>query len=456
VDEAWIEQHSRNAELLWDFISAYTPQAVATVVGVEAERIVQLARDFATAPSASVHMSTGANMGRQGTLAYWLVQMLSLVTGNLGRRGGNIYSPGYFAAATVGKPKQPDPFYPSEFGDMRRVVGSLPGNLLADHIEMGLVKGLICMSGNPLLSMAGENRLRSALASLEFLLVVDIYPNATSLLADYLLPATDWLERSDINSVSLGFQPEPYVQYTDAVVEPQFERKPEWWIFARIQQALGLPSLLDQDDADPMSRANRQLAPHGLSIDELRSRPSNTAILPLPDPGLVFELGVQLEDRKVDCFPALIRRGQDAFATIFDALRAEPEDTLKLITLRTNYMVNSWMHNLQALKREHVLDNPVHVHPADMARLGLEADSEVAVASKHGRVIARLRADEDLRPGVVAMTHGWGHGNNPQLTLASNHPGTNVNELLPSGPGSYDPLSNMAFMTGITVALSAV
>ncbi len=455
VDEAWLESRASNADALWQFVADYAPADVADVVGIDAETMRNLARDFANADGASVHMSTGANMGRQGTLAYWLVQMLSLITGNLGRKGGNIYSPGYFPAATVGKPKTDNPFFESPFGEMRRITGSLPGNLLAEHIEAGLVKGLICMSGNPILSMAGERRLREAFKKLELLVVVDIYPSATANLADYLLPATDWLERADVNSVSLGFQPEPYVQYTEAVVPPAFERKPEWWIFARLLQALGLPSELDQAQADPMAKIDRQLNNSDLSLAQLQAQPSHTITLPEPQPELLFDVAVQHEGAKVDCFPSLIARGAPACSRIFAELKAESADTLKLITLRTNYMVNSWMHNLPALKRDVALDNPLHMHPEDVARLGLADGTEVSVASDHGSIIATVKADEDLRQGVVAMTHGWGHANNPRLSLAHNHPGTNVNALLPTGAGSYDPLSNMSFMTGIPVSIRA-
>jgi len=455
VDQDWVEQHADNVDALWQFVADYSPAAVADVVGVDAEAISKIARDFAGADGASVHMSTGANMGRQGTLAYWLVQMLSLVTGNLGRTAGNIYSPGYFPAATVGKPKSDNPFYESPFGEMRRIAGSLPGNLLAEHIESGLVKGLVCMSGNPLLSMAGETRLQEAFKQLELLVVIDIYPSATANFADYLLPATDWLERADVNSVSLGFQPEPYVQYTEAVVQPSFERKPEWWIFARLLQAMGMPSELDQDNADPMAKIDRQLANSDLSLAQLQSQPSHTVLLPEPRPEMLFDIAVQRDGARVDCFPTLIERGVAACTEIFAELSAESADTLKLITLRTNYMVNSWLHNLPALKREVALDNPLHMHPEDVARLGLQDGTEVTVASDHGSIIATVRADEDLRKGVVAMTHGWGHANNPRLRLAHNHPGTNVNVLLPTGAGSYDPLSNMSFMTGIPVTVRA-
>ncbi len=167
VDLKQLSTQSDHAKQLWQFVEPYSADAVADVVGIPASEINQIARDFASADGAAVHMSTGANMGRQGTLAYWLVQMLSLVTGNLGARGGNIYSPGYFPAATVGKPKSEDPFYATEFGEIRRIAGSLPGNLLVEHIEAGLIKGLVCMSGNPVLSMGGENRLKKALAKLE-------------------------------------------------------------------------------------------------------------------------------------------------------------------------------------------------------------------------------------------------------------------------------------------------
>ena len=458
-DQEWIDKNATNVEPLWHFVGQYNAETVADIVGISAEDIRTLALEFARADGASIHMSTGVNMGRQGTLAYWLVQMLSLITGNLGRRGGNIYSPGYFPAATVGKPKREDPFFESQFGEIRTITGSLPGNLLADHIEAGLVKGLVVMSGNPILSMAGEARLKAAFQNLELLVVVDIYPNATSLYADYILPATDWLERADINSLSLGFQPEPYVQVTEAVVPPQHERKAEWWIFASLQKELGLGSILDTKDengdiVDPMSRLDRQLANSDLSLEKIREEPSQTIKLPDPSPELLFEIGVQLAEQKVNCMPALMQRGLASVAQQFEQLSQHKADQLKLISLRTNYMVNSWMHNLPSLKRDHVLNNPLHVNPEDLARLAIEPGTEVNVSSDYGSVIATITADSNLRPGVVAMTHGWGHGNNPNLGVASNHPGTNINAVLPTGKGSFDPLSNMSHMTGIAIKLS--
>ena len=63
------------------------------------------------------------------------------------------------------------------------------------------------------------------------------------------------------------------------------------------------------------------------------------------------------------------------------------------------------------------------------------------------------RSDDSLRPGVVAMTHGWGNQKTPGLRVANRYPGVNINALLPNGPGSYEKLSNQAFMSGVPVSI---
>ena len=62
---------------------------------------------------------------------------------------------------------------------------------------------------------------------------------------------------------------------------------------------------------------------------------------------------------------------------------------------------------------------------------------------------------DELMKGVVAMTHGWGNQRTPGMQLAKSTAGANCNALLPSGAGSYEPLSNQAHMTGIPVEVSA-
>jgi hypothetical protein len=71
-----------------------------------------------------------------------------------------------------------------------------------------------------------------------------------------------------------------------------------------------------------------------------------------------------------------------------------------------------------------------------------------------GAVVVELRTDPELMRSVVALTHGWGNAQTPGMRVAHKTPGANQNALLPSGPGSYDPLSNQAFMTGVPVEVA--
>lgn len=454
-DEAILAAHAGNVDGLRAFIAGYSPERVAGVTGVSAAAMREVARDWAAARGASVTMSTGVNMGRQGTLAYWLVHMLSFVTGNLDRRGGNIESVGYYpTAAQAGRSDPRRAFFDGRFGRTRHVRGSLPGNLLADEILTpgpGQIRALFVLAGNPLLSIAGEPRLREAFASLELLVCVDLYRNLTGELAHYLLPSTDQFEREDLTYAGLGLQARPHVQYTPRVVEPQGERREEWWIFARLCQELGFKGPLDEgDEPNVFGRLGRMLERGGVSLDELKQRPGGVLLSPLT-PGKFFSEQIGTADHRVDCRPSLFEDAIAAASEQFRELESETPGTLRLITKRDRFMHNSWFHNIDKLKRHERARNYLFMHPDDLRRLGLRDGMRVRVRSRSGEIEMPLKEDGDLMPGVVAATHGWGHQGATGMSVAGERPGVNVNRLLPSGPGSFDPLSNMAHMTGIPV-----
>jgi anaerobic selenocysteine-containing dehydrogenase len=127
-----------------------------------------------------------------------------------------------------------------------------------------------------------------------------------------------------------------------------------------------------------------------------------------------------------------------------------------MITLRDPYMHNSWYANLDRMKGGSKDRNYLYIHPEDAERRELSDGDKVSLHNKWGAVIVELRTDRDLMPGVVALTHGWGNERTPGMRVAQKTPGANPNALLPSGPGSYDPLSNQAFMTGVPVELARI
>ena len=92
--------------------------------------------------------------------------------------------------------------------------------------------------------------------------------------------------------------------------------------------------------------------------------------------------------------------------------------------------------------------------PEDARSRNLRDGSEVRVSNNFGEITTEVVLDESLTRGTVAITHGWGHQQSG-LSVAKQHPGTNANNLLPSGPGSYEKISNQSFMTGIPVDVEA-
>jgi anaerobic selenocysteine-containing dehydrogenase len=461
-DAEAVARHGRNVDELRTFVARYPAEKVAGITGIDAETIKALARDYASAPRAGIHIATGVNMGRQGTIGYWLMNVLALVTGNLGRRGGNVFSPGFYtrsAAAGRGSTEVAD-YLETPFGTVRRPGGigiTLPGVLMADMIldPADPIRAMIVNAGNPLLSVGGEEKTHKALESLDLLVCVDIYRSPTAELAHYILPAAGAFEREDVNSLAIGLQYQPFVQYTEAVVEPAFERKPEWWIYGQLAKRMGLPSIFDDsDDPDLWGRTNAMLRSSGHSMDELRR--DEIIVLEPADPESFFETVIQTEDKRVDCCPPVLADARERMAAIFRELEAEPPGQLKLITRRDGYMMNTWYANLPKMKRKGRDRNFLLMHPDDAAARQLRDGVLVHVRSSWGERDIELKFDADMMPGVVAINHGWGHTMAGGLRVARATAGVNANALLPSGPGTYEPVSNQAHMTGIAVEVSAV
>lgn len=439
------------------FVQRYPAERTAEITGIPADTLRRIAREFSEAGAGSVHVSTGVNMGRQGTLAYWLSHMLSFITGNLDRRGGNIQSVGFYKAAKAGRRRFEDSRYNTPFGEVRR--GALPGNLMAEYVldVEDPVRAMFIVAGNPVLSIGGEARLREALDQLELVVCVDLYANATAEYADYLLPSTDMFEREDVNITGLGLQYQPYVQFTERVVEPRFERREEWWIFARLSQALGFKSALDGGDSpDLWGRINHMMqSSRGVSLDDVRNTPDGVVEWEL-EPGGFFTEHLQTDDKKVDCCPLVFAEALEGAEAIFCEFGAEADDRLKLITKRDAYMHNSWYANVPQMKRGDRDRNYLFLHPDDGAARGIADGDKVRVWNDFGEIALEVSLDPELMCGVVAVTHGWGHGRTPGMDFARSTPGVNPNVLLASGPGSFDPLSNQAHMTGVPVWVSAL
>ena len=200
------------------------------------------------------------------------------------------------------------------------------------------------------------------------------------------------------------------------------------------------------------SSTTAPLAAHDLTVEGLRA--DGVVVLPESGPGgSIDQLGLTAP---LDCVPDGLRSTLERGHDLFRDLQAEPDGQLKLITRRTSHMINSALQNIEKLKARGAASNPLWMHPDDAQRLGLAAGDIAEVRNDHGAIRAEVSFDPNLRPGVVAMTHGFGNAGTSGMPNAQRYPGVNVNLLGPSGAGSFEPVSGMGHLTGICVDVAAV
>ena len=459
-----------------DFVAAgapWTPERAERVTGVPAGTIRELATAYAAADGAALYCSTGVNMGPFGSICTWLVQGLNLLTGNLDRRGGLLVPRGAFdtlrLAGLAGLGRFDE--HRTTDGRWHRVAGAFPVAALADEITTehpDRIRALFVTSGNPVHSVPG-GRLAGALERLDLVVSVDLYRNETAAHADYVLPATDMLERSDFPASHQSLQVVPHAQWTPPVVAPLGERRTEWRIFSDLALASGgrpwgttpahllprLNRLLARLPRSPQVGFDQLLAVllrwgRRTTLGELRRRPEGV-LLPPTEPGSFLGHRVATPDGLVDLAPADLVADLERLAAS-EADLARP-GVLRLVGRRDRRSHNSWMHNNPYIEQPD--GNTALLHPLDAGERGIDDGDEVEVRGAAGAVRLPVKLTTDVARGVVVVPHGWGHRASG-ASRARARAGVNVNEVVPGGAAHMEPVSGQAVMLAHEVEVSPV
>jgi anaerobic selenocysteine-containing dehydrogenase len=468
-DREFVSACTDGAQALEEAARAYPPERTETRTGLPPERVREVAGAFAAAGAAAAYGRTGSCLGRFGTLVAFLLDSLNAVTGNLDRPGGAVFGRPPIALddvgektglATYGKTR-------SRIGGFPDVIGNLPATLLPREISTPgerQIRAFFVSAGNPVLSVPDGNALEHAFEQLELMVSLDIYVNETNRHADYVLPATTFLEREDVPVAFLGFFSTPFIQVTDPVVDPAGEARQEWEVIDQLARAVGvapysLPALRK------LARLGIRIKPRQLVDLLLRTGPAGD-LFGLRRSGLSLAKverhphGIVLDDqiatgvlpKKVRHRDGRVHLDDSAIASELERLATlngdRPEFPLKLIGMRELRSHNSWMHNAPLLLRGGRAQM-LRIHPDDAERAGLADGERARVTSDAGAVEIAVKVTDEMTVGTVALPHGWGHRGG--WRLANDTDGVNVNLLAPSDPESLEPLAGMAHLNGIPV-----
>jgi anaerobic selenocysteine-containing dehydrogenase len=445
-------------------VAEYSPERAERHSGVPAETIRRVAREIAAADGAVVYGRIGVSTNAFASVAVWAINCLNILTGNLDRVGGAMFtSPAIDAVGTglIG-PGHFD-IWRSRVRGLPEAAGELPVATLREEIETpgrGQIRAMLTVAGNPVLSTPDGVALDRALTDLDFMAAVDIYVNETTRHADVILPPTTALERDHYDVVFHTLAVRNTARFTPAVLPKDPGARHDWEIFGEIARRTakrlpGKPPLRKRLNLAVRLRLSptRQIAlllrrgRSGVTLSQLRAAPEGVDLGPLKPGRLPGAL--HTKDRRIRLAPDLVLADLARLASVYPP----STDGLLLIGRRHQQDCNSWMHNSPRLTK----GRPRHqllANPADLAARGISDGARVRITSRVGAVETEVRATEDMMPGVVSLPHGYGHGRDGVLTAhAATVPGASVNDLTDPDPTD---VSGNAVLTGVPVQVAPV
>ncbi|MEO7399236.1 MAG: formate dehydrogenase subunit alpha, partial [Polaromonas sp.] len=423
ADQDFIRQRVNNYEALKENVKGYSPEAMAPICGIPAQTLREVAREFAKARGAMILWGMGVSQHVHGTDNARCLIALSTVTGQIGKPGSGLHPlrgqnnvqgasdaglipmmyPNYQRVDNAAAHAWFENFWNTPLDETPGyTVVEIMHKCLAPDSDPHKIRGMYIMGENPAMSDPDLNHARHALASLEHLVVQDIFMTETAWLADVVLPATAWPEKTGTVTNT-----DRMVQLGQQALEPPGQARPDLWIVQQLATRMGLdwhyPG--EHSGVAAVYEEMRQAMPaviSGISWERLQRESSVTyPCLSADDPGAptVFIDRFDTEDGRVNLVPADIIPANE---------RPDADFPFVLITGR---QLEHW-HTGSMTRRASVLDaiEPMATASlcgADLAGLGVQPGDVITVQSRRGEVAIHVRRDDGTPQGAVFIPFAY-------------------------------------------------
>jgi formate dehydrogenase major subunit len=420
LDSEFIANRTENFDALKATVASYPPERVASVCGVAAETIREVAKLIGASRNLIAFWGMGISQHTHGTDNARCLIALCLLRGSIGRPGTGLHplrgQNNVQGASDAGLiPMMYPDYQPVENEATRKkfeVAWGVPldpkKGLTVVEITHGAltgdIRGMLMLGENPFLSDPNQNKVRKALASLDFLAVQDIFLTETAEFADVVLPASSFFEKEGTYTNT-----DRRVQIGRPVIPTPGEARLDWRVLCELSTRLGYP--MNYASPEEVFDEFVSLSPsyHGLNYANLVG---GGKVWPYVEGDRRQETG----DRKDsgtdyvgdlvlfgDSFPTPSGRGKFVPAE-FAAAKDLPDAEFPLV-LNTGRVLEHW-HTGVMTRRSYALDalepTPfVEVNPSDLAALGITDGQEVTVRSRRGSIRLPVRASDGVQVGSV-------------------------------------------------------
>ncbi len=406
-DRDYVRDHTEGFEALAAHIAEFTPERMQSICGIDAATLRTVARTYANAKAAIIFWGMGISQHVHGTDNARCLIALSLITGQVGRRGTGLHPlrgqnnvqgasdaglipmmlPDYSAVDDAALRGRFEHAWGTDLDPKR----GLTVVEIMHAIHRDEIRGMYIMGENPAMSDPDVRHARAALAKLDHLVVQDIFLTETAFHADVVLPASAWPEKAGTVTNT-----NRQVQMGRAALKPPGDARQDWWITHEIARRLGLPWQYE-GPADIFA----EMASVMPSLDNItwqRLTEESAVTYPCGGPDRAGD-----EIVFTDGFPTPSKRGKLVPASLI-APDELPDEDYPLI-LSTGRQLEHW-HTGAMTRRAGVLDE---IEPEAVATLSAQSlgklhiapGDPIRVSTRRGAIELKARVDDAVPDGMV-------------------------------------------------------
>ena len=457
ADKDFLERCTAGHKEFLDYVAGKTdgvektPAWAEKVCGVKKEKIVEFAHDLADHRT-MIMMGWGIQRIDFGEQSHWMGFALASVLGQIGLPGGGIGT--NYAYSNGGCPSCNGPFLPGLPGSPKPVKsfnknwkgkGTMPVARFVDaflnpgktidfnggKVTYPDIRLVFWAGGNPYAHQPETNRLRRAWKKPETVIVSDIFWTATAREADIVLPACTTFETNDITNI--GSYTNDGIVAMQQAIEPQFESKPNFWIFSELAKRLGMEEAftegltMNQWIERVYEQSRRMGAKMGVEMPEFKEfwkkgyfmfdvKPKDRDYVAYADyrkdPAahpLSTESGrIQLFSPKIASYGYDDCLGHPSYIQPTEGVNNRTAETpLAFMACKSRYRLHSQLDGSSSRNFANIEGRePCWINPVDAKARGIVDGDVVLVENKRGKVLAGVWVTDRVMPGVICIHHG--------------------------------------------------
>jgi len=432
-DKETVENHTSGFDKLVEHVKDYPLDKVERITRVPADTIREMARLYATTPPASIIQGTNAlDQTSSGSANHRAICILQAITGNFDVPGGFVSPRIHLRRNDIRlldmlegqKPLGADEY--SLNWDVGGIFfGEGQGMVLPEAILSGKpypIKMMIVTACNMLRSLPNSNKQRKALESLDFLVVMDIYMTETAELADIVLPAATFLERTEpifsyypvLENVSYIMLRKKIMQYEECRADGDF------WL--ELAKRMGYQEYFPWENLEELY--DHFLEPSGFTVKQLRDENPEGVKWSEMQYNRYKTRGLRTPSGKIEIYSTILEElGLEPLPTYTEPAESR-ESTPELakefpLVLTTGArelpFIHSQLHNLPKLRKLRP-EPTAEIHPETAARYGIGEGQMMTIETTRGAIEMKAELTEGIIPDVVCIPHAWAGANANLLT----------------------------------------